>query len=207
VYGLIYESLVTLGTNMKVQPGLASSWRALSATRIRFFLRRGVKFHDGTAVDAAAIKFNFDRTFNPQKPGIWAAFAGPVKGLEVVDDYTVDVVTTEPFAPWLLNMSMVHGGMVSPAAVRKAGEDFGRQPVGSGPFKFEEWVPRDHITLTRNDEYWGDKPFLDRIVFKVVPDDSARMIALRTGDADMVLNRRFRSFLRCGGTRTSRSPG
>ena len=70
VYGLIYEPLVTLGTNMQVQPGLASSWRVLSPTRARFALRKGVKFHDGTPCDAAAVKFNFDRTFNPQKPGI-----------------------------------------------------------------------------------------------------------------------------------------
>lgn len=188
VYGLIYEPLVTLGANMKVGPGLASSWRVLSPTSIRFFLRKGVKFHDGTACDAGAIKFNFDRTFNAKTPGIWASFAGPVKALDVVDDYTVDVVATEPFSPLLLNMSMVHGGMVSPAAVRKYGDDFGRHPVGTGPFKFEEWQPRDHITLSRNDDYWGDKPSLDRIVFKVIPDDSARMIALRTGEADMVLN-------------------
>jgi ABC-type transport system substrate-binding protein len=188
VYGLIYEPLVTLSPSMQVQPGLASSWRVTSPTRARFMLRRGVKFHDGTPCDAAAIKFNFDRTFNPQKPGIWAAFAGPIKGAEIVDDYTVDVVTTEPFAPLLLNLSMVHGGMASPAAVRQYGADYGRHPVGTGPFKFVEWVPRDHITVARNDGYWGDKTPLDSIVFKVIPDDSARMIALRTGDADMVLN-------------------
>ena len=188
VYGLIYEPLVTLSPSMQVQPGLASSWRVMSPTRARFMLRRGVKFHDGTPCDAAAIKFNFDRTFNPQKPGIWAAFAGPIKGAEIVDDYTVDVVTTEPFAPLLLNLSMVHGGMASPAAVRQYGADYGRHPVGTGPFKFVEWVPRDHITVARNDGYWGDKAPLDSIVFKVIPDDSARMIALRTGDADMVLN-------------------
>ncbi len=187
VYGLIYEPLVTLDSAMRVGPGLASSWRVLSPTTIRFTLRKGVKFHDGTPCDAAAIKFNFDRTFDPKKPGIWASFAGPVKELQVVDDATVDVVATEPFAPLLLNMSMVHGGMVSPAAVRKYGADFGRHPVGTGPFKFEEWQPRDHITLSRNDDYWGEKPPLDRIVFKVIPDDSARMIALRTGEADMVL--------------------
>ena len=186
VYGLIYEPLVTLGTDMKIKPGLASSWR-VTPTRARFSLRRGVKFHDGTVCDAAAIKANFARIFNPDKPGIWASFAGPIKGLEVVDDYTVDVVTSEPFSPLLLNMSMVHGGMASPAAVAKWGDDFGRHPVGTGPFKFEEWQPRDHITLVRNDDYWGEKPWLDRIVFQVIPDDSARMIALRTGEADMVL--------------------
>ena len=187
VFGLIYEPLVTLGPNMKVDAGLASSWHVLSPTRIRFALRRGVKFHDGTACDAAAVKFNFDRVFNQQTPGIWASFAGPVKGAEVIDDYTVEVATTEPFSPLLLNMSMVHGAIVSPAAVRRWGDDFGRHPVGTGPFKFEEWQPRDRITVSRNDDYWGTKASLDRIVFRIVPEESARMIALRTGEVDMVL--------------------
>ena len=187
VYGLIYDSLLTLSPDMKVQPGLASSWRVLSPSKVRFFLRRGVQFHDGTPFTAAAVKFNFDRTFNPQSPGIWASFAGPIKGATVVDDYTVDVEATEPFSPLLVNMSVVHGALVSPEGVRRAGADFGRHPVGTGPFKFEEWLPNDHIALSRNDYYWSTKPPLDRIVFRVVPEESARMIALRTGEVDMVL--------------------
>jgi len=187
VYGLIYDSLVTLSPDMKVQPGLASSWRVLSASKVRFFLRRGMQFHDGTPCNAAAVKFTFDRTFNPQTPGIWASFAGPIKGATVVDDYTVDVESTEPYSPLLLSMAGVHGAMVSPQGVRQSGADFGRHPVGTGPFKFVEWQANDHITLERNDAYWGPKPPLDRIVFRVIPEDTARMIALRTGEVDMVL--------------------
>ena len=187
VYGLIYDSLVTLGTDMKVQPGLASSWRVLSSSKVRFSLRRGVQFQDGTPCNAAAVKFNFDRTFNPQSPGIWASFAGPIKGATVVDDYTVDVESAEPFAPLLLSMAAVHGAVPSPDAVRKQGDQFGRHPVGTGPYKFVEWVPNDHITLARNDTYWGPKPYLDRIVFRIIPEEEARMIALRTGEVDMVL--------------------
>ncbi len=187
VYGLIYDSLVTLSPAMKVQPGLASSWRVLSPSKVRFFLRRDVRFHDGTPCNAAAIKFTFDRTFNAKSPGIWASFAGPIKGATVVDDYTVDVESTEPFAPLLLSMAVVHGGMVSPDAVRKQGDAFGRHPVGTGPFKFVEWVPNDHITLERNDAYWGPKAYLDRIVFRIIPEEEARVIALRTGEVDMVL--------------------
>jgi len=186
-YGLIYDSLVTLGADMKVQPGLASSWRVLSASKVRFVLRRGVQFHDGTPFNAAAVKFNFDRTFTAQSPGIWASFAGPIKGATVVDDYTVDVESTEPFAPLLLSMAAVHGAMVSPQALRQSGADYGRRPVGTGPFKFVEWQPNDHITLERSDAYWGPKASLDRIVFRVMPEESARMIALHTGEVDMVL--------------------
>jgi peptide/nickel transport system substrate-binding protein len=187
VYGLIYDSLVTLGTDMTVQPGLASSWRVLSPSKVRFSLRHGVQFQDGTPCNAAAVKFNFDRTFNAKTPGIWASFAGPIAGATVVDDYTVDVESTEPFAPLLVNLAVVHGAMASPDAVRKQGDAFGRHPVGTGPFKFVEWVPNDHITLARNDAYWGPKPNLDRIVFRIMPEEEARMIALRNGEVDMVL--------------------
>ena len=186
-YGLIYDSLVTLSPEMKVMPGLAERWQVLSPSRVRFFLRRGVQFHDGTPFDADAVKFNFDRTFDPKKPGIWASFSGPIKGATVVDKYTVDVESSEPFSPLLANMGVVQGGMVSPAGVRQYGDDFGRHPSGTGPFKFVEWLPKDHITLARNDAYWGRNVYVDRIVFRIVPEESARMIALRTGEVDMVL--------------------
>jgi peptide/nickel transport system substrate-binding protein len=125
--------------------------------------------------------------FDPSTPGVWASFAGPIKGAEVIDEYTVRIETKEPFSPILANLAGVHGGIVSPAAVQRWGADFGRNPAGTGPFKFVEWRSRDRIVLARNDDYWGEKPSLDRIVFRVIPEASARMIALRTGEVDMVL--------------------
>jgi peptide/nickel transport system substrate-binding protein len=187
VYGQIYEPLVTLGPDAKIYPGLATRWQASSPTTMRFFLRRGVKFHDGTPVTAQTVKSHFDRTFNTSAPGIWSTFAGPIKGAEVVDDYTVKIVTTQPFSPLLANLGGVHGGIVSPEAVRRWGQDVGRNPVGTGPFKFAEWRARDRIVLVRNDDYWGEKPSLERIIFRVIPETSARVIALRTGEVDMIL--------------------
>lgn len=187
VYGQIYEPLVTLGPDLKIYPGLATRWQVSSPTTMRFFLRRGVKFHDGTPLNAQAVKDHFDRTFNASAPGIWSTFAGPIKGAEVVDEYTVKIVTTTPFSPLLANLGGVHGGIVSPAAVKRYGADVGRNPSGTGPFKFVEWRARDRIVLARNDDYWGQKPALDRIVFRVIPETSARMIALRTGEVDMVI--------------------
>ena len=78
-------------------------------------------------------------------------------------------------------------GIVSPPAVGKMGPDFSRAPVGTGPFKFVEWKTNTHVIIERNPDYWGDKALVDRVVFKVVPEEGARMIALQTGDADMVL--------------------
>src|ERR687885_58607 len=106
---------------------------------------------------------------------------------DVVDALTVDVVTREPYGPILRTLAMYCMGIVSPTAVQKQGADFSRAPVGTGPFKFVEWKTNTHVIIERNPDYWGDKALLDRVIFKVVPEEGARMIALQTGDADMVL--------------------
>jgi peptide/nickel transport system substrate-binding protein len=187
VFGQINETLLTMTPDMKVQPGLASSWRVMSLSRVRLSLRKGIKFHDGTPFNAAAVKFNFDRVFNTTTPGFWASFAGPIKGAEVVDESTVDIVATEPYAPLLISLAAAAGAMVSPTAVQAHGADYGRNPVGTGPFKFVEWKPNEQITLTRNPDYWGAPALLDRVVFRVIPEGLARMVALRTREVDMVL--------------------
>jgi peptide/nickel transport system substrate-binding protein len=187
VYYNIIEPLLVLDEQGKLQPRLATSWQVVAPTKIRFKLRPNVKFHDGTPFNAAAVKFTIDRAFN-EKPGArWASLAGPFAGADVVDDLTVDISTKEPYGPALRSLAMAYVGIVSPAAVKKFGQDYGRNPVGTGPFKFVEWRTNTSITIERNPDYWGDKALLDRVVFKVVPEEGARMIALRTGEADMVL--------------------
>jgi peptide/nickel transport system substrate-binding protein len=188
VYYNILEPLLTLDEKMQIQLKLASSYEVLSPTKVRFKLRQGVKFHDGTPLNAAAVKFSFDRALNGTPPARWASLAGPLAGAEVVDDLTVDVLTKEPYGPILRTLAMVYCSIVSPTAVQKMGADsFSRAPVGTGPFKFVEWKTNTHVVIERNPDYWGDKALLDRVVFKVVPEEGARMIALQTGDADMVL--------------------
>jgi peptide/nickel transport system substrate-binding protein len=188
VYYNITEPLIVLDQQGKLTPRLALSWQVTAPTKIRFKLRPNVKFHDGTPFNAAAVKFTIDRAFN-EKPGArWASLAGPFAGAEVVDDLTVDILTKEPYGPALRSLAMAYVGIVSPTAVKKAGNDnYGRSPVGTGPFKFVDWKTNTSITIERNADYWGDKARLDRVVFKVVPEEGARMIALHTGEADMVL--------------------
>jgi peptide/nickel transport system substrate-binding protein len=187
VYNNILEPLVIFDEKMQIRPVLAASYDVVAPTRIRFKLRPGVKFHDGTPLNAAAVRFTFERAFKGTPPGRWASLAGPIVGAEVVDDLTVDVVTREPYGPTLRSLAMVYAGIVSPTAVQKLGTDFLRAPVGTGPFRFVEWKTNTHVIIERNADYWGDKAPLDRVVFKVVPEEGARMIALQTGDADMVL--------------------
>src|SRR5437868_9407127 len=187
VYFNMLEGLLTLDDKMQVKPLLATSYEVLSPTKVRFKLRPNVKFHDGTPFNAAAVKFTFDRALHGTPPARWASLAGSLSGAEVVDDLTVDVLTKEPYGPILRTLAMYCMGIVSPTAVQKQGADFSRAPVGTGPFKFVEWKTNTHVIIERNNDYWGDKAQRDRAVFRVVPEEGARMIALQTGDADMVL--------------------
>lgn len=187
VYYNILEPLVTLDETMQLRPRLATSWEVMSPTRVRFKLRPGVKFHDGTPLNAAAVKFTYDRALRGTPPARWASLAGSLAGAEVVNDLTVDIVTSEPYGPILRTMAMIYTGIVSPTAVERLGQDFSRAPVGTGPFRFVEWKTNTHVIIERFDGYWGDKALVDRVVFKVMPEEGARMIALQTGDADMVL--------------------
>ncbi len=187
VYFNMLEPLLTMDDRMQIRPALAAGYEVLSPTKVRLKLRPGVKFHDGTPLNAAAVKFTFDRALRGNPPARWASLAGSLSGAEVVDDLTVDVTTREPYGPILRTLAMYCTGIVSPTAVQKMGEGFSRAPVGTGPFKFVEWKTNTHVILERNPDYWGDKAPLDRVIFKVVPEEGARMIALQTGDADMVL--------------------
>jgi peptide/nickel transport system substrate-binding protein len=187
VYYNILEPLLYLDEKMQIQLKLATAYEVLSPTKVRFKLRPGVKFHDGTALNAAAVKFSFDRALKSTPPARWASLAGSLAGAEVVDDLTVDVVTSAPYGPILRTLAMIYPSVVSPTAVQKMGADFSRAPVGTGPFKFVEWKTNNQIVIERNNDYWGEKAYLDRVVFKVVPEEGARMIALQTGDADMVM--------------------
>jgi peptide/nickel transport system substrate-binding protein len=188
VYGNVIEPMIALAPDGSLVPRLATSWEYVDDTRLRFTLREGVTFHDGTPFNAEAVKFTWDRALFADPPGRWSGLAGPVEAVEVVDDYTVDVVASVPYGPLLLTASMIYTGVVSPSAVQELGEGYSRNPVGTGPFKFVEWVTNERIVLEANDDYWRGRPELDRVVFRVIPEDGARMLSLRTGEVDMVLN-------------------
>ena len=186
VYNNIYEQLVTIDENGKIGPGLAERWERLNDLTMRFYLRKGVKFQDDTPFDAKAVAFNIDRLVG-REPSRFKQYMGFINGAKVVDDSTVDITSSEPYGPVLGSLSHAIAYMTSPAAVEKWGKDYGRHPVGTGPFTFVEWKPNDSITLERNNNYWGAKPYLDKIVFKVIPEEGARTIAFDRGDIDVLL--------------------
>src|SRR5215831_18476518 len=147
VYFNMLEPLLTMDEKMQIRPALATGYEVLSPTKVRFKLRPGVKFHDGTPLNAAAVKFTFDRALRGNPPARWASLAGSLSGAEVVDDLTVDVTTREPYGPILRTLAMYCTGIVSPTAVQKMGEGFSRAPVGTGPFKFVEWKTNTQVIL------------------------------------------------------------
>jgi peptide/nickel transport system substrate-binding protein len=181
-------------------PALAESCEPnAEATEWTCALRQGVKFHDGTDFNADAVVFNFDRwrfTDNPYHfesqvfeyyEYMWFGFddASVITSVEAVDDYTVKFTLASPLAPFLANLAMDMFAIASPAAIEAAGENYGTPaagPVGTGPFKFVDWVEGDSITLEANTDYWGGAPTVDQIIFRVIPDDSARFLALKAGD-------------------------
>ncbi|WP_018132032.1 ABC transporter substrate-binding protein [Effusibacillus pohliae] len=198
----IYDTLVDFEKDStKVIPGLATEWQTSADGKTwTFKLRQGVKFHDGTDFNAKAVVYNFERMWDknhPQHKGdfeyfhdMFGGFKGEgsvIEGIKAVDDYTVEFKLSRPLAPFLANLAMSTFAIISPAALEKYGEKIAQNPVGTGPFKFKEWKPNDSITLEKNDQYWQKGlPKLDKIVFKVIPDNTARLTALKSGEIDVM---------------------
>jgi peptide/nickel transport system substrate-binding protein len=187
IYSNVLETLLVMNEQMQIVPGLASRYEVVSPTRVRFWLRPNVRFHDGTVLDAAAVRFSFERALRAQPPARWATVVSVPLAIEVVDALTLDAVTREPYGALLHVLAMAYTGIVSPAAVQRLGEAFSRAPVGTGPFRFVEWRTNTRVILERNPDYWGPRAFLDRVVFRVIPEEGTRILALQVGDADMVL--------------------
>jgi ABC-type transport system substrate-binding protein len=187
----IFEGLVEYKAgSTEIKPCLATSWSMSNdGTAITFNLRRGVKFHDGTDFNADAVVFSFARQYNPEHPyhqyGEWAYWGYmfyDVDRMEKIDDYTVKLVLKRPNASIMTSLAMFTTCIVSPSNAEKWGEDAFTHPAGTGPFKFEEWVKDDHITLVANENYWRERPKLDKVIFRVIPDPSARLLALEVGE-------------------------
>jgi peptide/nickel transport system substrate-binding protein len=207
VFFQIFDPLVVRDKrDQSFKPWLASAWKVSADGKIyTFTLRPGVKFQDGTPFDAAAVKFNFDRTHNPKLASRCGGCAvGFYDHAVVVDPLTVSIYLKQPWAPFLDAASLFYR-MVSPTAVKRYGDkDFGRHPVGTGPFSFVEWVPNDHITLERNPAYGWPAPVLDhtgpahldRVIFRMLPEDGTRVAALENGEVQVIDNAPAQDFAR-----------
>lgn len=192
----IVEPLVRLeGTTTKPIPWLAESWETEDSQTWTFHLREGVTFHDGTPFNAEAVLWNIDRWRDPDNEWrfgrtfeYYTAEFGEDLAIEeanVIDEYTIEIKLAQPSAVLLAKLSLGFVfGMNSPTAVMEQGDTYGTPAggaVGTGPFKFVEWIPDDRIVLERNEDWWGEGPYLSRLIFRSIPDNSARFAELQAG--------------------------
>ncbi len=178
----IYDRLVEQGDNMEIVPGLAESWEQPDGKTTIFHLRKGVKFHNGEELKASDVKFSLDRMkASPQVSHI----IGTVEGVEVIDDNTVKVTTTQPFGALLSHLSHPTAAIMNEKAVKEYGDSYGQHPVGTGPYKFVSWQSGDRITLEANPEYFLGEAPIKNVVFRPIVEGSNRTIAIETGEIDI----------------------
>jgi peptide/nickel transport system substrate-binding protein len=192
----IVETLVTFPEeSTQIVPGLAESWTiSKDGLTYTFKLRKGVKFHDGTPFNAEAVKFSIERQFNPEHPANKLGkypfanfFFGNVKAVEAMDDSTVRFVLKEPRASFLAVLTSGAASIVSPTAVRKWGADYPLNPVGTGPFRYVSWQRGQQVVLEKNPDYWKGAVKLDRVVYRPIVEDQARLTELMTGAVDLIV--------------------
>jgi peptide/nickel transport system substrate-binding protein len=191
IYQSIFDPLVRLDKDLKIQPSLAQSWEQPDPKTLIFKLRTGVKYHDGEPFNAASVKANIERMQSHPKSQRKGELAD-VASVEAVDESTVKFTLKQPSSPLLSLLTDRAGMMVSTKAAEAAGDDFARKPVGTGAFSFVEWVKDDRLVVKKNPTYWDKDasgtqlPYLDEIQYKPITDGTQRLTALKTGTVDII---------------------
>jgi peptide/nickel transport system substrate-binding protein len=192
--GNIFDTLVRLNPlTMNIDPSLAISWEtSQDGMTWSFRLRRGVRFHDGSPFDADAVVFTFFRQMDPANPNrqrdfpLFADIFTFLKTVKKIDSHQVQFILSEPFFPFLATMSVECAAIVSPSAVKKAGANIDRQPVGTGPFKLSSWQRDKRLVLTANREYWGGRPSVDEYIDTIEPRSEVLNNYFQQGTVDIL---------------------
>jgi peptide/nickel transport system substrate-binding protein len=185
----LYDSLLRWDAALQLQPGLATAWRAVNDTTWEFTLRPGVKFHDGAPLTAEDVRATLERNLVPGKTVVTAGFT-TIESVQAVTPTLVRVITkkSDPLLP--VRMAQM-GSQILPARLTTDDgvKELARRPVGSGAYRFVEWVKDERLVMEANRDWWGWEgraPAIDRVVWKAIPDDFPRLVALEKGDADIV---------------------
>lgn len=185
INGLIYSGLVRQDENGLIQPDLASGWDVPDSRTYLFHLREGVRFHDGTALTSGDVKYTFESILDPAVGSPHKSTFEQIERIETPDEKTIRFVLKEPFAPFLLSMTM---GIVPAQRASAQGADFVKTPVGTGPFKLTKRDQGESYDLSANPDYFEGTPKLSRVIFRVVPDNTVRFLELQKGTLNLVIN-------------------
>ncbi|WP_349368779.1 ABC transporter substrate-binding protein [Salinarimonas sp.] len=184
----VFDRLLLTDANVRARPGLAVSWEALDDLTWEVKLREGVTFHDGTPFTAADVVYSLERAPNvPSSPASFAQSVADVAAMEIVDDHTIRFTTKAPTPLFMETIGTVY--IVSKAATEgRESADFnsGEAAVGTGPYRFVSWTPGDRLELSRNEDYWGEKPHFANVTMRFIDNDAARVAALLSGAVDLI---------------------
>lgn len=189
---MIFETLVRMdpsGATEAIVPGVADEWTVSDdGLTYTFNIRDGATFSNGRQVVAEDVEFTLENWSDPEVSQ-WAAFSRGYESTTIIDESTVQINMSEPLGGFLHSLGMVTAAVLPKAEFEAAGEEFFQAPIGSGPFALGEWVRGSSISFVKNDHYWSDEgPLLDEVMFQFITDDNNRVLALRSGDVQMVDN-------------------
>jgi peptide/nickel transport system substrate-binding protein/oligopeptide transport system substrate-binding protein len=192
----VFNGLVQFDANLNVVPCIAKSWEASRDGLVwTFHLRQGVKFHNGREVQADDFVYSFLRILDPRtaSPRAWlfervrgaqkfrAGAAESVEGLQALDAYTLQITLSQPYAPFINLLGMAQAQVLPREEVKRLGAEFGRRPIGTGPFRFVHWTAGEEITLEANEAYYTGRPFLDRLHYRIMPDHQTILAEFEKG--------------------------
>jgi peptide/nickel transport system substrate-binding protein len=187
----IWDTLLRFNEKAEIEPGLAASWEVKDGNTIILHLREGVKFHDGTTLDAEDVIASMELAVDPESKSPMAWMLDPIDSIDALDSMTVQI-KTGAVVDILNALATPIGAVSSKEAVEKYGIGLGENPIGAGPFKLESWERGSRVVLTKFDDYWEEgKPYLDKIIFNIVIEEFTRLSSLRSGDLDIVYNMSF----------------
>lgn len=180
----IYETLVRFGPGGELEPELAAAWHDVEPGVLRIELRHGVRFHDGTVVDAAAVAASFERLLDPATGSRGRFVVAMIEEIRVIDEHTLEFVSDPPFYALPSHLAFPAAAIVPVARA----DTLGREPVGSGPFRFTGWRDGERIDLAANEDHWRGPPAIDEVRFRILPDSATRHVELRAGGVDLLFD-------------------
>ena len=181
----MFDSLVGRDADNRIVPQLAESWRLVDDTTWQLKLRRSVVFHDGEPFNAEAVRFTFQRVLDPEQKSPNRANMAEIARVDVIDDYTVNLVTRQPYAP-LINRLLDFPIVPPRYAAEKGNQGMALRPVGTGPYRFVELVKDDRLVVEAFDRHWRGAPRIRRVVYKPIPEPFTRAAALRNNEVDLI---------------------